>query len=100
MLQETMKNLNMPFYQLMGCCPINRTRNNVKTVCEEIIDSPYLNLIDKDTFMGWPIFEEIGGWHIDTLLDKYKNVRISPQDNHPNRKGNELISNFFFNKMT
>ena len=46
------------------------------------------------------IFEEIDGWHIDTLLDKYKNVRISPQDNHPNRKGNELISNLFFNKVT
>ena len=96
MLQETMKNLNMPFYQLVGCCPINRTRNNVKTVCEEIIDSPYLNLIDKDTFMGWPIFGEIDGWHIDTLLDKYKDVRISSDDTHPNRTGHQIISDMFY----
>ena len=100
MFQETMKNLNVPFYQLVGCCPINLSGKSIKMVCNEIIDSSYLNLIDKTTFIGWPIFEEIDGWHIDTLLDKYKNVRISPQDNHPNRKGNELISNLFFNKVT
>ena len=105
MFQQTMKSLNIPFLQLIGTRPVdkgnflnyNRSLDNDhsgKLFCHEIIDSPYLSLIDDNLFLGWPIMPQIGGWYIDSFLDEYEyeDVRISLDDCHPNAKGHKLIS--------
>ena len=93
MFQQTMKSLNIPFLMIMGTFPITRKLQLIHPkIQKDIIDSHYLTSIDKNSFIGWPIFPELGGWNIDTLLDKYEDVRMSLDDCHPNEKGHKIIS--------
>ena len=90
---------NIPFYQLVGSYPCNHRKKY--TVAKAIIKSPYLNKINERLFLGWPMFNELGGWNIDTWLGKGKNsdVRISDEDNHPNKKGHEKIAEMLYNEI-
>jgi len=108
-LQQIMKLTeynNIPFYQLMGSYPCSR-RNQLHTVAKTIIGSPYLDKIDERSFLGWPMFDELGGWNIDTWLDEIasvktgqnSDVRISDEDSHPNKKGHEKIAEMLYNEI-
>jgi len=96
---------NLPFYQLMGTFPCEDEQKY--TVAEAITDSPYLNKIDERLFLGWPIFGELGGWNIDTWLDKVdsgkrdqdSDLRISKTNSHPNKKGHEKIAEMLYNEI-
>ena len=96
---------NIPFYQLMGSFPCARAEKYI--VAEAIIKSPYLNKIDERLFLGWPMFNELGGWNIDTWLDKVdsgkrdqdSDLRISKTDSHPNKKGHEKIAEMLYNEI-
>ena len=107
-LQQIMKLTeynNIPFCQLMGCYPCNSREKY--TVAKSIIRSPYLNKIDERLFLGWPMFDELGGWNIDAWLDKVdsgkrdqdSDVRISDEDSHPNKKGHEKIAEMLYNEI-
>ena len=87
MFQQTMKSLNIPFLQVIGT-------QTIPWPAAKIIDSPYLKLIDKNLFCGWPAIPEVGGWHVDSFLDgyEYEDVRMGLDDCHPNDKGHSLIS--------
>jgi len=93
---------NIPFYQLMGTYPCDRTQKYI--AAKTIIDSPYLDKINEMLFLGWPIFDELGGWNVDTWLDKVdlgkrnqvSDVRISQTDSHPNKKGHEKIAEMLY----
>ena len=96
---------NIPFYQLMGTYPCDRTQKYI--AAKTIIDSPYLDKINEMLFLGWPIFDELGGWNVDTWLDKVdlgkrnqdSDVRISQTDCHPNKKGHEKIAEMLYNEI-
>ena len=107
-LQQIMKLAeynNIPFYQLVGTYPWEDKQKY--TVAEAIIKSPYLDKIDERLFLGWPIFDELGGWNIDTWIDKvssvkrgeYSDLRISIDDCHPNKKGHEKIAEMLYNEI-
>ena len=107
-LQQIMKlseHNNIPFCQLMGSYPCGYKQRY--TAAKTIIDSPYLNKIDKRLFFGWPILTPIGGWNIDTWFDKIdsgvriknSDLRISDDDSHPNKKGHEKIAEMLYNKI-
>ena len=96
---------NIPFYQLVGTSNVIRSRKYI--VAETIIDSPYLTKIDERSFLGWPMVPELGGWNIDTWIDKvssvkrgqYSDLRISKDDFHPNKKGHEKIAELLYNEV-
>ena len=87
--QELMESMKLPYMQLVGtrCLSFSYHRDAAKA----LINSPYLNKINKKNFLGWPIFNEIGGWCIDDYLDKMDGVRIDEKDYHPNKDGHEEI---------
>ena len=67
-----------------------------------------MNEINERLFLGWPMFNELGGWNIDTWLDtvdsggckgKNSDVRISDEDNHPNKKGHKKITEMLYNEI-
>ena len=69
---------------------------------KEFISHPLFKKIDENKFIGWPIFKRIGGYNIDSLLDKLdpsgKIYRMSMEDTHPNKKGHQYIGEMLFNE--
>ncbi len=77
--------------------------------------------IDKGNFIGWPIYDEAGGFvvgdvtvhqkwrkfqklaHNNPARPLFKNVPedyiISPEDGHPNKAGHELIMEFIYEDL-
>ena len=100
-IMESEEYNNIPFYQLMGCIPYEDKQKI--TVAKTIIGSPYLGKINKSLFLGWPMLKYIGGWNIDTWLNKVdsgkSDVRISDEDSHPNKKGHEKIAEMLYNEI-
>jgi hypothetical protein len=89
---------NIPHLQIQGCQPLMGKAEPLqgiqyKELCNFIIESPYIDKINK-TFIGWPIDPRIGGYSIDSKLeDKH---RFSPEDTHPNKEGHKLISEILY----
>ena len=52
---------------------------------------------EKKHFIGWPFYRHLGG---DTFCDLIteKELLISELDGHPNKEGNELIGNIFYER--
>jgi hypothetical protein len=91
--QQVMENIGIPYLQVVGCrCMPPALNYDVSRI---ISDSPIVDKINPDHFLGWPIFPDIGGWCIDDKLDEIDpsrtELRIGGGDNHPNKKGHEHI---------
>jgi len=134
-LQQIMKLTeynNIPFYQLAGPVPAvarltfgdphgSHYFRQKNIVANTIISSPYLAKINESLFLGWPMFDELGGWNIDTWLDKVaidllddhkahdspsgmslrqdSDLRISKNNSHPNKKGHKKIAEMLYNEI-
>ena len=99
-LQSICELNNIPHLQIQGCQPLMGKGEPLQSVqykefCNLIIESPYIDKINK-TFIGWPIDPRIGGYSIDSKLeDKH---RFSPEDTHPNDMGHKYISEVLYDE--
>ena len=67
-----------------------------------MLKSPYIDKIDENKFLGFPIMRQIGGWDMDSEMDKLdpkrKMYRIGGGDTHPNKKGHEYMAGVIYDK--
>ncbi len=58
------------------------------------VEHPLFDLIDKETYWGWPVGKHMGGHNVKSFLrDKMgDSYSISKTDTHPNAKAHELIA--------
>ena len=60
----------------------------------------YKDKIDENKFLGFPIMRQIGGWDMDSVMDKLdpkrEMYRISKEDTHPNKKGHEYMAGIIY----
>ena len=79
-----------------------KDKTNHNRLCRTIVDSPYIDKMNKKTFIGWPIMREIGGKSVDTIFDNFdpnrKKFRLSEEDTHPNKEGHKIISEYLYDK--
>ena len=63
-----------------------------KQPIDQLIDHPFLEKIEN--FMGWPLFESIGGYTVkDLCKSKFgKAYRVSSIDAHPNEESHKFIA--------
>ena len=104
--QSICENLNVPYLQAQGCNPITapgRHRSphkNIQYVFSDTIISRPHDMTKN--FIGWPIAKNIGGFSMSDILNKYDperiNLRISPEDTHPNAEGHMLIAEMFYDE--
>ena len=100
--QSICENLQVPFFQVQGPNPIMSKKGKLgqKELCLNILNSEYLDKINKETFLGWPIMPQISGFNIDYHLDLINSdrtvLRISPEDTHPNGEGHEIINEILY----
>ena len=105
-LQKILEALNINYLQITGTSP--DWGGSAYLDCKEILSSEYTNLINESTFIGWPIFDKIGGFTMDNFLDEKdptgtlnridgrRNSVGSMIDNHPNKLGHEQIADFIY----
>jgi hypothetical protein len=67
---------------------------------KELLNSAQFNLIDDKKFIGWPMYEQLGGKNAGNKLDDADpdrtKLRVSREDSHPNDKGHEYIAEIFY----
>jgi len=107
---------NIPYLMIQGCNPLvdplylhpesdevswKEVTKIRKKAIKQMIDSPITDKIDESKFIGWPIFNRIGGYYADNILDKLDpdriKLRVSENDSHPNGEGHKIISDHIYN---
>ena len=66
------------------------------------INNPISSIINESKFIGYPIFESLGGYDIsDLLISKFgrMGMRINLVDGHPNEKSHEFIAERVFKTL-
>ena len=67
---------------------------------EQLIKNPLSLQIKEDTFMGWPCFNELGGFHLINFLERAGQYeRISGIDAHPNAESHRNIMEFIYKEL-
>ena len=81
--------------------------NKVKDL-EDIIKMflEYEDILNIEKFMGWPTVEKLGGWSMNRAVlgygpeDQTKlGLVISEYDSHPNKKGQEKIAEYIYDRF-
>tara|TARA_X000001388_G_C2231095_1_gene123177 strand:- start:632 stop:1402 length:771 start_codon:yes stop_codon:yes gene_type:complete len=103
-IQNICENLNIPYLQMFGIRPLevrDTLSNNITASLEleeAIINHPIYEKLNSKTFVGWPVFERLGGHCLytlcrDTMGNEFKISTSGSSDSHPNAKGCEFIAN-------
>ena len=75
---------------ILGGSGSANVKNNVKSM---MLDHPIFYQIKEDNFIGWPIFNSLGGFNMD---DKIGDNRVSEEDYHPNAKGHKIMADILY----
>ena len=89
---------SIPYLQMQAFAPTFPSDVLIKG----LLDSVQVDLIDDDKFVGWPMYEELGGKTVWTMLDnvdpEQTKLRVSKEDLHPNDKGHEYTAEILYDK--
>ena len=73
-----------------------------RVAASRMLDSNIFDEINEEKFIGWPIFQDIGGFHVNNILDKLdperQTLRVSNEDTHPNGEGHKVITQEIYNE--
>ena len=73
-----------------------------KDILKEFFDCPQFDFINDDKFVGWPIYQELGGksmWEVlDEVDPKQTKLRVRKEDLHPNGEGHERIAEIMYER--
>lgn len=68
---------------------------------QAFVKEPEFYKINKEKFMGWPCFHELGGMtmtHHHPDFEPWPKNRINPNDGHPSAYGQHLLADQFYHK--
>ena len=99
-LQTFLENYKIPYksVQTLGIYKINNwemqhlpMKPDDKLVLEMLYKHPLFHAIKDENFLGWPVYDELGGYCLEDLL-KQPDHFVSMEDWHPNASGQELLA--------
>ena len=63
--------------------------------------SPFYHKINEEKFIGWPLIKAFGGYALDqhVICVSKEKYRVSDQDFHPNKLGNEKLASFIYENL-
>ena len=102
-LKDFLEKRNIKYIFAQGVKPIQFSffdftyiKNIIYPKLENFLNHMYYDDLDVENFYGWPLFDVIGGHHLDTIINEnIEKFRISNVDGHPNAKGQEEIAKIF-----
>ena len=93
--------MRKPYIQIMGMPP-SKKEFEVE-FCKNLIESPYLEQINKTSFFGWTMFPQIDGYScgsklydLDPNREKYF---INSENVHPSKLGQEYITEMLHSRI-
>ena len=99
--QEICKSRNIPLLQIMGMPPARKAHE--LQASKHILLNQVADEINTDTFIGWPMMKNIGGFSCGSLLydidPKREKYFINYDNVHPNALGQEYISELLYEKV-
>jgi len=88
--------VNLPKWEVNQFEPRGSMKKQLFEQMNLFLNHTYYDDLDVENFCGWPAFEELGGNHLLSILYGRKDeYTISPQDGHPNAKGQEKLFEIF-----
>lgn len=71
-----------------------------REVIKLLVNNPIFAEVDKRKkhFIGWPMLKEIGGYSYDDKRHGKEEYHISKLDRHPNKAGQEMITEYFLER--
>lgn len=72
---------------------------DITSYMKQTLKSPYTSRLNEKTILGWPFFEQIGGWSVWSNFVEKENFPffIDPElDCHPNALGHKNIAEMFY----
>ena len=72
-------------------------------IVKMLLDHPIIHDMNKETFYGWPLYHDIGGFTISDKLDDVDpmriKMRVSEDDMHPNKEGHAHIAELLYDQI-
>ena len=100
-VQQICISLRKPFLQVMGMPPSKKAFE--VEFCKHLIESPFLEQINKTSFMGWPMYPQLDGYSCGSRLydlDPNRNKYFINSENvHPNKAGQEYITEMLLSRI-
>lgn len=100
-VQNVCQNLRKPYIQIMGMPPSKKDLE--MEFCKHLINSPFFDKINKDSFIGWPMFPQLDGYSCGSKLydvdPDRKKYFINCQNVHPSKDGQEYITRLLLRRI-
>ena len=100
-VQNVCENMRKPYLQVMGMPPSKKALE--VEFCKHLINSPILEKINKDSFIGWPMFPQLDGYSCGSKLydlDPDREKYFINSDNvHPSKSGQEYITEMLLKRI-
>lgn len=92
-LQVILKSYNISYTMAQSVNDESAFNGGYIKYAKKILNNPYFDLIDDESFIGWPGTKSLGGFNIGDLIwsEDDKN-HISCVDKHPNENGMKIIA--------
>ena len=97
-VQQICDSKTIPFFQIMGMPPSRKVHE--KESCRHIIKNPVADEINTNTFIGWPMMTQIDGFSCGSKLYDLDPNRENYDNVHPNKKGQEFITELLYKEVT
>jgi len=55
--------------------------------------------INEDNFIGYPTYQEIGGYNLENVVKEKENLKIGVSDAHPNNDGHSYIGKLYYDNI-
>jgi len=100
-IQSICENEKIPYLQIMGTNPFftwfDEQDYNVerRKVIDHLMTTDYMLSINNETFVGWPIFGDIGGNTASSIIHHEK-YRMGVDDSHPNESGHKYLAEYLY----
>ena len=98
---------NPDFKKKYDYVPVGANQKEDKRTCDKIL-LEYDRYINEKDFIGWPLSNRIGGFHVEEKTLRYTpepypnyitELLVSNLDVHPNGKGQEKIAEFLYDRL-
>tara|TARA_B100001564_G_scaffold191872_1_gene161205 strand:- start:2951 stop:3967 length:1017 start_codon:yes stop_codon:yes gene_type:complete len=100
-IQSICENEKIPYLQMVGTNPFftwfedQDYKIERRKVIDHLMTTDYMLSMNNETFVGWPIFNDLGGDTASSIIRDEK-YRMGVSDSHPNESGHKYLAEYLY----